>query len=115
MNEYIFYTSEGFTQSPDGTACENMQILGFEKGRTFEEAKSNLLKNNPWILEYGFSEDEIKTNHIIDKPTIENIKIVIDYLWKDEEKHFEEEQASGFDVSNHIFNYLRQIKTALNS
>lgn len=65
MNEYIFYTSEGFTQSPNGTDCENMQILGFEKGKNLEEAKSNLLKSNPWILGYGFSTDEIKANKIV--------------------------------------------------
>lgn len=113
MNEYIFFSSEGFTQSPNETDCENMQILGFEKGKNLEEAKSNLLKNNQWILEYGFSIDDIKTKQLIDKSTVESIKTLINYLWKDEEKHFEEEQESGFDVSNHIFNYLKQIKTAL--
>lgn len=113
MNEYIFYTSEGFTKSPNETDCENMQILGFEKGENLEEAKSNLLKNNQWILKYGFSKDEIKANQFIDKSTVENIKTVINYLWKDEEKHFEEEQASGFVVSNHIFNLPKADKNCV--
>ena len=32
MNEYIFYTDEGYCESPNGTQTENFQVLGFEKG-----------------------------------------------------------------------------------
>ena len=54
MNEYMFYTFEGFTQSPDKNNCENLQILGFEKAENLEIAKKCLLANNDWISKHGF-------------------------------------------------------------
>lgn len=32
MNEYYFFTSEGFTSSPMGKDLNNYQILGFASG-----------------------------------------------------------------------------------
>lgn len=60
MNTYIFYTNEGYTAAPNGEELENLQVLGFEKGFTKEEALSNLYTNNEWIKTTGFSEREIK-------------------------------------------------------
>ncbi len=59
MNEYIFYTSEGYCESPLSHHVENFQILGFEKGNSKEEALENLLKNNSLIKDYSYSIDEI--------------------------------------------------------
>ena len=59
MNKYIFYTFEGFTQSPNGDDVENLQILGFESASTKDEALHNLLNNNDWIMETGFKLEEI--------------------------------------------------------
>ena len=54
MTEYIFYTTEGFTQAPDGNDIENCQLLGRAYGKDKHDALSNLLKENPWIKERGF-------------------------------------------------------------
>ncbi len=58
MNEYIIYTTEGFTQDPNGNDIENCQVLGRAYGNNLEEAKNNLLKENPWITESGFYRSE---------------------------------------------------------
>lgn len=54
MTEYIFYTTEGFTQATDGNDIENCQLLGRAYGKDKHDALSNLLKENPWIKERGF-------------------------------------------------------------
>ena len=57
MAEYIFYTTEGFTQAPEGDDVENCQLVGRAFGDNENEAKNNLLKENPWIEEHGFDEE----------------------------------------------------------
>lgn len=54
MTEYIFYTTEGFTQAPDGDDIENCQLLGRAFGKDKHDALINLLKENPWITERDF-------------------------------------------------------------
>lgn len=56
MNEYIFYTPEGYTIAPnENIEVENCQLLGIDLGKDENEAKTNLLKHNPWITEAGFN------------------------------------------------------------
>lgn len=113
MNEYMFYTFEGFTKSPNGTDCENFQILGFEKAENIEDAKNLLLKNNPWILEYRFDADKILLKKILTKEIISEIKTVVDYLWNDEEKHYEECFSENEKEGNHIFKNLRNLRSVI--
>ena len=55
MNEYIFYTPEGYTYPPcEDMEVENCQVLGRALGNNPEEARNNLMQDNPWIKEYGF-------------------------------------------------------------
>lgn len=54
MTEYIFYTTEGFTQAPDGENIENCQLLGRAYGNDKHDALSYLLKESPWIEQRGF-------------------------------------------------------------
>lgn len=54
MAEYIFYTTEGFTQAPDGEDIENFQLLGRANGKDRHEALGGLLRDNPWIEARGF-------------------------------------------------------------
>ena len=58
MAEYIFYTTEGYTQAPDGEGIENCQLLGRAYGKDRREALDNLLMDNPWITERGFDPHE---------------------------------------------------------
>ncbi|MDN0071690.1 hypothetical protein QVN97_06690 [Bacteroides caecigallinarum] len=54
MKTFLFYTTEGYTESPNNTSIENCQLLGEADGETVEEAFTNLIKENSWIEEYGF-------------------------------------------------------------
>lgn len=54
MSEYIFYTSEGFTQDPNGDDVENCQLMGIASGLDAKEALLNLLDENPWIEGHCF-------------------------------------------------------------
>ena len=64
MKEYVFFTLEGYTFSPNNKEVENIQVLGFEKGDTLKEAFNNLIKNNDWIKNSGFNIDEIKARRL---------------------------------------------------
>ena len=65
MTEYIFYTTEGFMQAPDGEDIENCQLLGRAYGKGKHDALSNLLKENPWIKESGFEPCEIICKELV--------------------------------------------------
>lgn len=59
MNEYIIYTTEGYTIAPnEDVEVENCQMLGCAYGNNAIEAQDNLLKDNPWIIEAGFHRSE---------------------------------------------------------
>ena len=56
MKKYIFYTTEGYTIAPnEDYEVENCQVLGIASGNDCQEAKRQLLEDNPWITEAGFS------------------------------------------------------------
>lgn len=59
MAEYIFYTAEGFTQDPKGDDVDNCQLIGIASGDNVNDAKNNLLKENPWIEERGFDKQAL--------------------------------------------------------
>lgn len=91
MNEYIFYTCEGCTIPPkEGEDVENCQVLGYAHGQTVKEAKENLLKENQWIVKCGFDVDAFICKQLLTDENKQDICAVIDYLIKDEQKHFQE-------------------------
>ena len=55
MNEYIFYTTEGYTEGPNGEQVENCQLLGTAFGIDHNEAMDKLFDENPWIAQAGFT------------------------------------------------------------
>lgn len=65
MKTFVFYTDEGITYSPTDVQCENYQILGFESGKSQNEAFETFLINNPWVLEYAFSPEMIITRQVV--------------------------------------------------
>lgn len=109
MTKYIFYTDEGYTISPNNSELESSQILGFEDATTLQEGIDKLIENNTWISESKFSIENIKHKTIISPRDIDNIKAIIDYLWKDEARHFEESDKPN----DHIFLKLKQLKTLI--
>lgn len=59
MNEYIIYTTQGHTIAPnENIEVENCQVLGRALGSNPNEAKENLIKDNPWIVKAGYDESE---------------------------------------------------------
>lgn len=106
MSEYIFYTTEGSTQDPNGDDVENCQILGKVFGRNEEEAKCNLIKENPWIEEAGFDTTDLIAKQLLTEEQKADIKAVVDYLWKNEYEHFQEEDYP----KNHIYIILKRLK-----
>jgi len=59
MNEYIFYTPQGFTQDPRGNDIENCQLLGRAFGKSKSQAMESLLNENTWIINQGYNPNEI--------------------------------------------------------
>ena len=110
MAQFIFYTFEGSTIAPNNTDVENLQILGIENGVNSNNALEKLLKNNKWIEESMFSKDKIKSYVIVSNSFQKDVQYLIDYLWNDEERHFEE---SGHN-DNHIFKILQRLKNTIN-
>ncbi|MBR1652230.1 MAG: hypothetical protein IJ692_02430 [Alloprevotella sp.] len=107
MKEYIIFTTEGQTIAPnEDVEIENCQVLGRARGNNPEEAKDNLLKDNPWIAEAGFSRSEFIVEQLMTDEERVAIKEVLDYLWDDEERHYQE---SG-KPDNHIFPVLERLK-----
>ncbi len=110
MAQFIFYTFEGSAIAPNDADVENLQVLGIENGLNVNDALNKLLTDNKWIEEYGFSKDEIKHYAIVSDSFLSDVQILIDYLWKNEEKHFEESEY----CDNHMFKILQRLKTEIN-
>ena len=106
MNEYLLYTAEGFTESPEHIDVENCQLLGRIQAENKEQAKSLLKKENPWIEEIGFEIENAFVQQVLSKENKQDLEVLLDYLWKDEEKHFEESNYS----QSHIFRTLSRLK-----
>lgn len=71
MAEYIFYTTDGFTQAPDGNDIENGQLLGCAYGNNKDDALDNLLMENPWIKKRGFDTSNIIGRELVSRTNIE--------------------------------------------
>jgi len=108
MSEYIFYTTEGFTQGPNGNDVENCQVLGRTFGKNEKEARCNLLKDNPWIEEAEFDTTDLIVKQLLTEEQKADIKAVVDYLWENEYKHF---QKSHYP-KEHICRILKRLKSS---
>lgn len=121
MNKYIFYTTEGHTDAPnENVEVENCQVLGFAKGRNAQEAQTILLKENPWIIEAGFDPIEFIVKQVLTEEQMQYINTIVDYLWDEEKRHYEESFNIDLDKENlgvdadlnntHIFSILKRLK-----
>lgn len=100
MNQYIFFTAEGTTFPPkEGKDVDNCQLLGRANGETFEEAKSNLFKKNPWIEELGFDCDYIIAEQVLTEEQRKDIQTLVEYFLSEQ---------SGNEIS-YIVNRLKHI------
>ncbi|MBO4640807.1 MAG: hypothetical protein J5710_13735 [Treponema sp.] len=129
MNEYVFYTFEGYTESPTGKECKNIQLLGFESGMTKKDAKKNLIEKRNWIKELDFDVNEIESKQLLSYENKQDINTIIEYLWQDEKRNFEEEFSTDNDINidnlsayelnklcpNHILSVLKRLQELINN
>lgn len=59
MKHFIFITTQGFTQAPNGNDIENCQVLGRSCGENKHEALQSLLDDNSWIEDEGYDVEKI--------------------------------------------------------
>ncbi len=45
---------------------------------------------------------------------LKSLRTVINYLWRDEQRHFEDMEAAGDDPGDHIFRHLETLDHYLN-
>lgn len=77
MNEYVIYTTEGYTQNPAGNDVNNCQVLGVgSKGNTAAEAIA-ALENDLAISELGFDPDYAKAVQTITKEQQDAIRLLV--------------------------------------
>ncbi len=107
MNEYIFYTSEGYTYPPrEDIEIENCQVLGRANGKNVQEARNNLEKECKWIKECGFDMEKVISKQILTDENKQDIQEIIEYLWKDEQRHFQEYGRP----KDHIYHTLKRLR-----
>ncbi len=101
--DYILYTTEGYTELPEGKPIENCQIIDFIYGTT----ESTVDLKEKYAKEMALDSDDMSIFPIIKKETLEAISKVVNYLWKDEQSKYEETDDKNHD--SHIFQTLKQI------
>jgi len=65
MKNYIILTNQGFTESPKNQEIENQQVLGYINSDSEYEVIEKFVKENPWILEKGFSKNEMIVRELL--------------------------------------------------
>jgi len=75
LSTFIFITTEGNTQDPEGKLVENCQVLGIEEGRTLEEA---LRKVRDQWKGYWDGEGSPDVHHLLSLSEDPNDQIVSD-------------------------------------
>lgn len=63
MKEYVFYTTEGTTLSPNQMEVENLQILSFERAENAESAWVSFQQNFA-VEKHGFSLNKVLCREI---------------------------------------------------
>lgn len=107
MNEYIFYTLEGYTFPPrEDKEVENCQLLGRAYGKNLKEARKHLVQNCPWIKECGFNIYDAISKQLLTDENKQDIKTVIQYLFEEEYRHFQELD----EPDDHIYHTLLRLK-----
>lgn len=108
MNEYIVYTTDGYTSGANtNVKVENCQVLGVIDGLSGDDAIRKLFEQNEWIEKAGFTIGNTLARPLLTTSIKEEIKTVIDYLWKDEHARFQESNHPD----DHIFHVLKRLKS----
>ncbi len=65
MKHYVFYTTEGYTFSPNYNDIENCQILAFEHARDIKSARDLFNQRHEYLVKQGFSLEKIVCKEIV--------------------------------------------------
>lgn len=110
MNEYIFYTTEGYTFPPrEDKRIENCQLLGRSYGMNVKDARESLIQNCPWIRECGFNIHDAITKQLLTEENKQDINTVVQYLFDNEYRHFKELD----EPDDHIYHTLMRLKNTI--
>lgn len=104
--QYIFYSEEGYCESPIGEKIENFQVLGITSGNNEQQAYANLLKENKWIKENKFRECHIFYKMIIPCEIKKSLDVIIKFFFENKNKHIEKlgTKDNMVDILNHLDN-----------
>ena len=106
---YIFYSEDGYCESPTGEQVENFQVLGITNGNNEQQAYASLLKENKWIKENKFRESHISYKMIITDEIKKSLDILIKTIHEDENSGKLDIKGNMEDIINHlekVKNYL---------
>lgn len=110
MKQYILITTEGNSIAPnENIYVENCQVLGEIKAENETHAIEIFFNEQPWASQAGFSHENIICKQILSQENKADLKKIIDYLWHDELKLYQENEHS----SDHIFKTLARIKNLI--
>jgi len=110
MKKYILITTEGTSIAPnENTYVENCQVLGEIMAENPVHAIDRFFNEQPWACQAGFSHENIICKQILSQENKTDLKKIIDYLWNDELKFYQE---NGYP-SDHIFKTLENIKALI--
>lgn len=65
MKEYLIASLEGFCESPSGNCANNLQVLGFQRGKTEYEAVQSFFSANPDVAQEGFTPEECVAYQVV--------------------------------------------------
>lgn len=65
MKQYVFYTTEGYTYSPNNEEIENCQILAFGISNSYENAIASFNKEYAHLVSLGFSLEKIICKELV--------------------------------------------------
>lgn len=119
MNEYLFYKAVENSKIPN----KECFVLGKAFGNNVAEARENFLKENLWIMEEKYKPSDFIAKQILTDEQIADIKKIVEYLWADEKKHYEELLGIDLDEAthterirtdeDHIFSSLKRLRNSL--
>lgn len=85
-----------------------VKFLDVFKQKNVKIAKQSLLQENPWFKEAGFDTTNIIVKQLLTEEQKADIKAVVDYLWEDEHKHFQEWHYP----KEHIYRIIKRLKSS---
>lgn len=105
---YIFYTDEGYCESPTGNQIENLQVLGFSDGEGTERAYESLLSENQWIKDEQYNEYAVTGRAIISDDIFKDVSDVVKFMWNSVKKIYDE--SDNDDIGECIYHSLERLK-----